>query len=212
MDYLSHRLKVRKPILYLLLLIILLSCYNFVVKKEISFIQETRMQIEQLDSELILIEQKIKGIEPHRLKEMELRTSEFKRQYDLGLESQLVLLDVSKYGTEAGLDILSFESQERVDLQEFKHRTYTMAFKGSYSEFLSWLKLMEQMPYYINIKDLSINKQMILEENKQQVISEELVFKVTINNIALEGTLKYEEANPEYFREEPFEPGIVKGN
>ncbi|MDK2823272.1 MAG: Pilus assembly protein PilO [Clostridia bacterium] len=210
MDYLAEKLKVRKPLLYLLILLIIVASYNFFIKKEISHIQETKEKITQLENELTLVGKKIKGINANKLKEMEHRTWEFKKQYDLGLESQLVLLDASKYAEKANLNIIGFQSQDKVDLEEFKHREYSLAFIGDYAEFLYWLRQMEEMPYYINIKDLYIGKYLISQENKKwKRPSEELVFQVTINNIALEGDITWETVDPNNFRPEPFEPGIL---
>lgn len=61
MDYLAEKLKVRKPLLYLLILLIIVASYNFFIKKEISHIQETKEKITQLENELTLVGKKIKG-------------------------------------------------------------------------------------------------------------------------------------------------------
>lgn len=210
-NYLAKKLKVRKSILYLLFVIILLSAYNFIIKKEIAHINEMQREITKLEYQLSLIEKKVKGLDADKLVEMEHRTEEFKREYDLGLESQLVLLDITKYAEEAQLDIIGFQARDKLDLKDFKHRVYTLAFKGSYEQFLHWLRLMEKMPYYINIGDLYAGKYLITKENQSFLKpQEELIFRVSINNIAVDGNLNWKEIDPEKFRPNPFEPGIGK--
>jgi len=213
MNFLAEKLKIRKGFLYLFFFVLMLFFYNFFLKSEISEIQSKKENIAHLEKQLALIEKKVKEMDSEQLREMEYRAQEFKRQYDVGLESQLVLLDANSLALQAGLEIIGFTSLDKMDLDDFKHRRYTLTFMGSYGNFLHWLKLMEEMPYYININDLQISKYLIYEEGKKiQKTSEKLVFRVTLNNIAIGDNTAYEAFDPDYFRVEPFKPGIVKGN
>ncbi|KJS22439.1 MAG: hypothetical protein VR72_05125 [Clostridiaceae bacterium BRH_c20a] len=213
MDFLAEKLKIRKIFLYLLFLVAILFFYTFFLKVEIAEILSKKENIAQLESQLTLIEKQIKGIDSTKLKEMEHRTQEFKRQYDLGLESQLVLLDAHNLAVQANLEIIGFTSLEKNELEDFKHRQYILTFMGGYSDFLHWLKLLEEMPYYINIHDLYISKFLINKEGAEvSNASEKLVFRVTINNIAIYDNLNYGGNIPANFRAEPFDPGIVNRN
>lgn len=206
MDFLAGKLKIRKSLLYLFSLVLILFFYNFFVKVELAEILNKKETIAQLESQLSLIEQKVKNIDSDKLRKMENHTQEFKMQYDSGLESQLVLLDVHNLAIQANLEILGFSSLDTNDLEDFMHRQYVLTFAGSYGDFLHWLKLMEDIPYYININDLNISKYIINERGKKiSQRSERLVFRVTINNIAIDDKLSYPEFEPEYFRADPFD-------
>jgi len=212
MDFIAEKLKIRKSFLYLFFLVLIAIFYNYFLKVEIAEVQSKKENIAQLESQLTLIEEKIQGIDSAKLKDMEHRTQEFKRQYDLGLESQLVLLDAYKLAIQANLEIIGFNSLDKTDLVDFKHRQYILTLMGSYGDFLHWLKLLEEMPYYININDLYIGKFLINQEHTiSPNTSEELVYEITINNISINDFI-YGENNPTYFREDPFDPGIVEGN
>jgi len=213
MNFLAEKLKIRKSFLYPFFLGLILLFYNYFLKIEIVEIQSKKENITQLENQLTLIEKKVKGIDSDKLWEMENKTQEFKKQYDLGLESQLVFIDATKLAEDSNLEIIGFTSLDKMESEDFKYRQYILTFMGSYRDFLHWLKLMEEMPYYININDLYIGKYSISEEDeKLSGTYEKLVFRVTINNIAIDDNLLYGENIPDFFRTEPFDPGIVKRN
>ena len=207
---LSEQFKIRKSMLYLLVVVFFLASYVFFLKPEITYLYDKQEQRDLLERQFAMIEEKVKTVDLTKLNEAENRTQEFKKEVDMGLESQLVLLDAVHYCEKAGLDIISFSSSDSAELQDFKHRFYSISFKGNYGKFIEWLALMEQTPYYVNIQELTIDKYLITKGNIKTLRPiEEIVYEVTINIIALEGVIDWPPYEPEKFRDKPFNPGIV---
>lgn len=205
MSWLANRIGIRKRFLYLLVLMLIIFFYNFVAKEEISAIREKKVTIQDLENELIRVENKISSFETDKLESLDVRIEELKEQYDLGLESSLVLLDVERLAQEAKLMVLAFDAGIQQQTKDFFYRQYQLTLMGNYGEFMEWLKLMEELPYYLNLDQLYISK----HKTSSALVAgtrtiERLVYIVTINNIAIDGDLEFPISNPVDFRAKPF--------
>lgn len=222
LNYLSEKLHVRKPIIVLLFLAVLFFVFQFGILREYRFISLEIERKAELEEKYESLHKRIGNarIGYQELVAEEEKSDEMFSLYTRGLESQLVLLEISKISEEAGLELLRFQMGQVAAHEDFSSIAYQIVLRGDYEALLFWLRLIEKVPYYVKIDELHISKYQVTtwEENirmqeeqgnldlQEPVIPDpETVFFLTFRNVGLERFLDWQEPEITRIRIYPFD-------
>jgi len=222
LNYLSTKLHVRKPIIVLLFLAALFFVFQFVVLREYRYITQEKALKTELEERYENFQARINNFKLgyQELVAEEEKSEEMFSRYTRGLESQLVLLEISKISEEAGLELLRFQMGQEGEHNDFRSMSYRIVLRGDYESLIFWLRLVERVPYYVKIDELHISKYEVttwednlrmqeLQENfelQEPVVPDpETVFFLTFRNVGLERFLDWQEPEISRIRIYPFD-------
>lgn len=208
-NYLAKKLKVRKGFLYSLIIVLIVTSYVGIIKKEVDFVKEKHAHINHLEEEIKSIEKRRQSLKVNNAKATKQNQDQRKAKPEIGMQSQLVLEEAQSFAKQVGLEVLGFKTLEQKNSTNFKSRTYDYVFEGSYESFISWLKLMENTTYFIDVDKLHIApKELQADDSNELSYDNKLIFIVSTDNIAF-GEYEWTREDNVYSRKYPFYPSLV---